>query len=178
MKGILQLDPLSFPPSIVTEKNKWGGKGKRTFVISFQPSLFVLLNIFWNSVKIKPSRRNVHIKIEFCGQPSDWTKLLVVWPFAMVTQKTIQNTKKCANKYTLWGAIGLKLLVVWPFPTVTQQNTKYWKNVQTNTVCGQPLIWSYWLFDLWPVVTLPPMQWTQPYWHWTAFNRESIDNNI
>ena len=46
MKGILQLDPLSFPPSIVTEKNKWGGKGKRTFVISFQPSLFVLLNLF------------------------------------------------------------------------------------------------------------------------------------
>ena len=61
MKGILQLDPLSFPPSIVSEKNKWGGKGKRTFVISFQPSLFVLLiYIFWTGVKIKQSRRNVH----------------------------------------------------------------------------------------------------------------------
>ena len=60
MKGILQLDPLSFPPSIVSEKNKRGGKGKRTFVISFQPSLFVLLNIFWTGVKIKQSRRNVH----------------------------------------------------------------------------------------------------------------------
>ena len=60
MKGILQLDPLSLPPSIVTEKNKWEGKGKRTFVISFKTSLFVLLNIFSTRVKKKQSRRNVH----------------------------------------------------------------------------------------------------------------------
>ena len=37
------------------------------------------------------------------------------------------------------------------------------------------------LLVVWPfpiTVTLRQMQWTQPYWHWTAFNRESIDNNI